>query len=129
MIYAASGFPGEGMSYDAIPLQQPTPFPGLRLLCLLVESRDGQARSLPVHTLRPMPPRLCSADKNHGQSLHRWCVEGDSSRVANNPGLYLRETHAKRPTAQVLERCGKHRQARAFRAAARTFPVGGVSHV
>jgi hypothetical protein len=26
-----------------------------------------------------------------------------------------------------LERCGQHRQARAFRAAARTFSTGGVS--
>ncbi|MFP6860803.1 MAG: hypothetical protein VCA75_04790 [Pseudomonas sp.] len=27
-----------------------------------------------------------------------------------------------------MERCGKHRQTRSFRAAARTFRAGGVSH-
>jgi len=99
----------------------------LRLLCLLVKGRDGQARSLPVHTLRPMPPRVCPTRSHAENAPRRWCLDALAIPVGNHPGLYLRETHAKRPPAQVLERCGKHRQARPIRAAARTFRVGGVA--
>lgn len=127
MIYASSGFPGEGMSYDAIQLQQPAARRELRLLCLLVKGRDGQARSLPVHTLRPMPPRVCPTCAHTQDGPRRWCLDALAVPMGNHTGLYLRETHAKRPPAQVLERCGKHRQSRAFRAAARTFPASGVS--
>lgn len=118
---------------QAVPVNEPVQLQPvaarreLRLLCLLVKGRDDQAQSLPVHTLRPMPPRVCSADANHRHALHRWCLEGDSSRVANNSGLYLRETHAKRPTAEVLERCGKYRQAGAIRTATRAVRTNGVS--
>ena len=107
-------------------IQPPEARRELRLLCVLVTTADGHLNCQPVSTLRPMPPRLCSADTNHRNSLRRWCVESHAGRVANNPGLYLREAHAKRPTAQVLERCGKHRQAGAFRAAVRTFRADGV---
>jgi len=127
VIYASSGYPGEGMSYDAIQLQQPTARRELRLLCLLVKGRDGQARSLPVHTLRPMPPRVCPTRAHSQDAPRRWCLDALALPMGNHPGLYLRETHAKRPTTEVLERCGKHRQARAFRTAARTFRAGGVS--
>ena len=127
MIYASSGYPGEGMSYDAIQLQQPAARRELRLLCLLVEGRDGQARSLPVHTLRPMPPRVCPTRSHAENAPRRWCLDALALPVGNHPGLYLRETHAKRPTAHVLERCGQHRQASAFRAAARTFSADRVS--
>jgi len=41
----------------------------LRLLCLLVPSLTG-SRALPVHTLRPMPPRVS------GQG--RWNLEGET---------------------------------------------------
>jgi hypothetical protein len=105
----------------------PTPPTGLRLLCLLVTSRDGQARSLPVHTLRPMPPRACPTRAHSQDAPRRWCLDALAVPVGNHPGLYLRETHAKRPPAQVLERCGQYRQARAFRAAARTFRADGVT--
>lgn len=107
-------------------LQPTSARPELRLLCLLVKSRDGQARSLPVHTLRPMPPRVCPTRAHAQDGPRRWCLDALAVPVGNHPGLYLRETHANRPTAQVLERCGKHRQARPFRAAARTFPASGV---
>lgn len=127
MIRQVSGFPGEGMSYDAIQLQQPAARRELRLLCLLVKGRNGQARLLPVHTLRPMPPRVCFASAYYTNAFNRWRLDGSTGAVVNNPGLYLRETHAKRPTAQVLERCGKHRQARSFRPAPRTFRAVGVS--
>ncbi len=42
---------------DERPCEVPAPAsrPGLRLLCLLVKDRDGKARSVPVHTMRPMP--------------------------------------------------------------------------
>jgi len=127
-IRTVSGFPGEGMSYDAIQLQQPTARIELRLLCLLVKGRDGQARSLPVHTLRPMSPRICPTRPHPKHGPRRWCLDAFEVGTANNPGLVLRETQAKRPTAEVLERCGKHRQAGALRAAARTFRADGVSH-
>lgn len=117
------------MRYDAIQLQQPTARIELRLLCLLVKGRDGQARSLPVHTLRPMPPRVCPTRSHTENALRRWCLDALAVPVGNHPCLYLRETHAKRPPAQVLQRCAKHRQTSAFRAAARTLRIGGVNHV
>jgi len=127
MIYASSGYPGEGMSYDAIQLQQPAARRGLRLLCLLVKGRDGQARSLPVHTLRPMPPRVCPTRAYAQDAPRRWCLDALALPVANHTGLYLRETHAKRPAAEVLERFRKHRQACSLRAAVRTFRTDGLS--
>lgn len=105
----------------------PNPYTGLLLLCLLVKGRDGQARSLPVHTLRPMPPRLCPTRAHIKDAPRCWCLDALAVPMGNHPGLYLRETHAKRPTAQVLERCGQYRQAGAFRAAARTVSTGGVA--
>ncbi len=113
------------MTYERI--QPPEARRELRLLCLLVKGRDGKAHYWPVQTLRPMPPRVCFASAYYTTAFNRWRLEGSTGRVANNPGFYLRETYAKRPTAQVLERCGQHRQAGAFRAAARTFSNGGVS--
>lgn len=105
----------------------PTPYTGLLLLCLLVKGRDGQARSLPVHTLRPMPPRVCPTHAHTQDAPRRWCLDALALPVGNHTGLYLRETHAKRPTAQVLERCGQRWQAGAFRATERTFRADGVS--
>lgn len=67
----------------------PSARPGLRLLCLLVQTRNGETRSLPVHTMRPMPPRVGPSG--------RWSLAGDSSFV-------LRETHAVRPSPEVLAR-------------------------
>lgn len=90
----------------------PAPCTGLRLLCLLVKARNGQARALPVHTLRPMPPRV--------GPVGRWSL-------ASDPAFVLREAHAFRPTAEVLERCARHRKANAFRAAPRTVRTGGVA--
>lgn len=127
MIYASSGLQGEGLSYDSIQLQQSGSCRELRLLCLLVKGRDGQAESLPVHTLRPMPPRVCStwSDSKHGS--RRWNLDAFEMGTGDNACLSLRETHAKRPSAQVLERCGKHRQAGAFLTATRALSTGGVS--
>lgn len=67
----------------------PASRPGLRLLCLLVKTRTGQARSLPVHTMHPMPPRVLRPG--------RWSLAGD-------PSFVLRETHAARPSPEVLAR-------------------------
>ncbi len=59
MIRAVYGKPGEGMTYaEAGQLSTPSARPGLRLLCLLVQTRNVETRSLPVHTMRPMPPRI-----------------------------------------------------------------------
>lgn len=115
------------MTYDAIQLQQTATRPGLRLLCLLVKGRNGQARSLPVHTLRPMPPRVCPTWPHPKRGPRRWCLDAFEVAAGHYAGLSLRETHAKRPPAQVLERCSKHRQAGALRATARTFRASGVN--
>jgi len=106
MIRAAYGKPGDGMTYaEADQLSTPCARPGLRLLCLLVQTRNGETRSLPVHTLRPMPPRLCAADSHAANGPRRWCLEASGLGVDSGAGLYLREAHATRPPREVVERC------------------------
>lgn len=106
MIRAAYGKPREGMTYaEASQLSTPSARPGLRLLCLLVQTRNGETRSLPVHTMRPMPPRVCAADSHATNGPHRWCLEASGLGMASGTGLYMRETHATRPTREVVERC------------------------
>jgi hypothetical protein len=68
----------------------PRPRRTLRLLCLLVSSRAGEARSLPIFVLRAKPPRT--------DIQGRW----EASLPA---GLVLRETQARAPRAEVLARC------------------------
>lgn len=92
----------------------PAPRPELRLLCLLVTSRTGETRSLPVHTLRPMPPRVVRDG--------RWSLASDA-------GFTLRETQAVRPSATVLARYSRQRQAHAVCADSRTIRAKGVSYV
>ncbi len=106
MIRAAHGKPGDGMTYvEADQLSTPSARPGLRLLCLLVQTRNGETRSLPVHTLRPMPPRLCAADSHAANGLRRWNLEASALGLDSGTGLYLREAHATRPPREVVERC------------------------
>lgn len=106
MIRAAYGKPGDGMTYvEADQLSTPSARPGLRLLCLLVQTRNGETRYLPVHTLRPMPPRLCAADSHAANGPRRWCLEASGLGVDSGTGLYLREAHATRPPREVVERC------------------------
>lgn len=88
-------------SNEPVSVSAPASRPGLRLLCLLVRSRTGEARALPVHTLRPMPPRICRPG--------RWSLASDA-------GFTLRETHAVRPAPEVLARYSRHRQTNALRA-------------
>ncbi len=107
-------------------LQPASPRIGLRLLCLLVPTRNGETRSLPVHTLRPMPPRLCAADSHAANGLRRWNLEASALGLDSGTGLYLREAHATRPTAEVLERCARHWPAHALRPDSRTVRAGGV---
>lgn len=109
-------------------LQPASPRIGLRLLCLLVPTRNGETRSLPVHTLRPMPPRLCAADSHATDGPRRWNLEASGLGLESGTGLYLRETHATRPAPEVLERCARHWPAHALRPDSRTVRVGGVSH-
>lgn len=114
MIRTVYGKPGEGMTYaEADQLSTSSPRIELRLLCLLVKGRDGTTRSLPVHTMRPMPPRV--------GPVGRWSLAGD-------PAFILRETRAERPTAEVLERCARHWPAHALRPDSRTVRAGGESH-
>lgn len=101
MIHTAHRKPGEGMTYaEAGQLSTPSARPGLRLLCLLVQTRNGETRSLPVHTLCPMPPRVCAADSHAANGLRRWNLEGSALGVDSGTGLYLREAHANRPPAK-----------------------------
>lgn len=95
-----------------------TPAPReLRLLCVLRQSKLGDAPNivelgyLPIHTMHRLPPRAMVRGK--------W----SDPRYA---GLYLRETQAVEPTAEVLERCLQQRQPYALRAPARTVRTGGV---
>jgi hypothetical protein len=103
VICATSSRPSVGMTYEN-PKQLPTPATprGLRLLCLLVTAPNGQQRSLPIHTLRALPPRQ--------NRPARWALVLPA-------GFVLRETFATAPAAAVLARCAGHRQAHALRAA------------
>lgn len=109
-------------------LQPASPCTGLRLLCLLVRSRNGETRSLPVHTLRPMPPRICGADSHATNGPRRWDLEASSFGMEGDPAFILRETRAERPAPEVLERCARHWPAHALRPDSRTVRAGGVSH-
>lgn len=74
------------------PVRSPAARRQLRLLCVLVPTRDGSTRSLPVHTMQPLPPRAR--------------LQGLIDRtLAREAGFHLRETQATAPTASVLERC------------------------
>ena len=81
----------------------------LRLLCVLVPSRSGGIRSLPVHTLRPMPPRVSGQGKWH---------------LASDTGFYLREAHATAPAPEVLARYLRLGQTNALRADSGTVRGG-----
>lgn len=61
----------------------------LRLLCLLVETRD-RCYSIPLGTMHPVPPR----SRING----RWPSTGC-------PGVILRETQARIPSSEVVARC------------------------
>lgn len=115
VIYAISQRPAEGMSYEN---HQRLPAPAaprqLRLLCLLVSSASAPARYLPVHTMRPMPPRVCAADSRPKDGQGCWRVDSASLELVDNTGLYLRETRAVAPSTEVLARCAGHRQANAI---------------
>lgn len=124
MIRAVYGKPGEGMAYEQLPA--PATHRTLRLLCLLVQTRNGETRSLPVHTLRPMPPRICGADPHAKNGPRRWDLEATAFGMEGGAGLYLREAHATRPTAEVLERYLRLGQVNALRPDSRTVRAGGV---
>lgn len=126
MICAVYGKPGKGMTYEPVQLSAPAAPRGLRLLCLLVPTRSGETRSLPVHTLRPMPPRVCAADSHNKDGQDLWCLDGPRLGMGSDTGLYLRETHATRPTAEVLERCVRHGQTHALRADSRAVRAVGL---
>lgn len=86
---------------------------GLGLLCLLVKSRSGRARALPVHTMHPVPPRAAL----RGQWALR-CY----------PYLLMRETHARPAAAEVLDRCARQRRGNALRRALGYVRAGHASH-
>lgn len=96
------------------PVPAPTPRRQLRLLCVLAKPQldTAQGSYLPIHTMHRLPPRAM--------------VKGQWSEP-RYAGLYLREAQARQPSAEVLERCERHRQTNALRAPARTFRAGGVT--
>ena len=87
------------------PVPAPTSRPELRLLCLLDETASSDS-SKPVATMQPLPPRPR--------------INGQWPSACRAP-LLLRDTQARRPSASVLVRCEQHRQANAFRPAARAI--------
>ncbi|MDH1340142.1 hypothetical protein N5O83_04740 [Ectopseudomonas oleovorans] len=74
------------------PVSAPTSRRELRLLCVLVKPQLGSAEGayLPIHTMHRLPPREM--------------VKGQWSEPRYS-GLHLRETQARQPSAEVLERC------------------------
>jgi hypothetical protein len=100
---------------------------GLRLLCLLVPSRDGKARSLPVHTVHRVPPHKGLSGRYY-DGARSGSVALDPLDLSGGTGFYLRETHARTPSAAVLVRMREHWQASALRADSRALRAGGLSH-
>ncbi len=96
MIRQVSGLPGEGMTYEPLPLPAPAARRQLRLLCLLAKPQldTAQGAYLPIHTMHRLPPRAM--------------VKGQWSQP-RFAGLHLRETQARQPSAEVLERCLQQR--------------------
>lgn len=74
------------------PVPAPTSRRELRLLCLLAKPQldTAQGAYLPIHTMHRLPPRAM--------------VKGQWSEPRYS-GLHLRETQARQPSAEVLERC------------------------
>lgn len=84
---------------DVPQVSRPAPSSGVRLLCVLDQSRTGEAtRSFPICTMRPMPPRVGPQG--------RWSL-------GHNSGFHLRETHAKPAPASLMARGFQHGQAHA----------------
>ena len=115
------------VTVDVVEVPSSTARPGLRLLCLLVPSRTGEARSLPVHTLYRVPPYAGLHGRYYG-GQGRGSVALNPLDVPGGTGFYLRETHARAPSPEVLARYLRQRQADALRPRARTVRVGGLSH-
>lgn len=101
---------------------------GLRLLCLLVPSRTGEARSLPIHTLHRVPPYAGLRGRYH-DGAGRWSVALDPLDLPGGTGFYLRETHARAPSAEVLARYLRQRQPHAVCADPSAVRVGGLNRV
>lgn len=78
------------------PVPAPTPRRELRLLCLLAKPQldTAQGAYLPIHTMHRLPPRAM--------------VKGQWAEP-RYAGLYLRESQAREPSAEVLERCLQQR--------------------
>lgn len=111
---------GEGQPHDSQRVCPPAAPRELRLLCLLVPSRCGKPRSLPVHTLRRLPPYASLSGRYH-DGEGRGSVALDPLDLPGGTGLYLRETHARAPSAAVLARCLRQRPTDALRPRARTL--------
>ncbi|PJI50302.1 MAG: hypothetical protein CTR55_05520 [Pseudomonas sp.] len=120
-------FEGEVPADASEQVPAPTASIGLRLLCLLVPSRTGENQSLPIHTVHRMPP-YASRHRSYRDEEGRWSVALDLLDLPGGTGFYLRETHARAPSPEVLARCVRQRQADSLRSCARTIRAGGLSH-
>lgn len=104
MAMAESSFDVKPSAQDsANEKPEPVPAPAapreLRLLCVLdVLSPIDSPRYIPAGTMHRLSPRASVQG--------RWSLEGDAF-------YQLRSAHPKRPTAKVLVRCERHRQANA----------------
>ncbi|RFQ23214.1 Arc family DNA-binding protein [Pseudomonas sp. ATCC 13867] len=120
-------FEGEVPADAAEQVPAPTASVGLRLLCLLVPSRTGEIQSLPIHTMHRMPP-YARLHRSYRDGEGRWSVALDPLDLPGGTGFYLRQTHARAPSAEVLARCLRQRQTHALRTYPRIVRVGGLSH-
>lgn len=86
---------------ELIPLQSATTPTNVRLLCLLVRSRNGKARALPVHVVQRLPAP--------------WSALSQQWPLLLPTGFHLRSSHPINPSAEVLVHSAGRRQANALR--------------
>ncbi|TLP78707.1 Arc family DNA-binding protein [Pseudomonas nitroreducens] len=103
----------------------------LYLLCMRSGSHPsgstGSGRLQPIHSLQPVPPYAGIHGRWHHESGIR-CLEAGLQYLSCGAGIYLRETHARAPSPEVLARYLRQRQANSLRPCARTLRAGGLSH-
>lgn len=108
-----------------------TPPRVLHLLCMRGEPAPScptmPGRLQPVHTMQPVPPYAGAHGRWDHESGIR-CLEAGLQYLSCGAGIYLRETHARAPSPEVLARYLRQRQADALRPCARAIRAGGLSH-
>ncbi|CAE6888828.1 conserved protein of unknown function [Pseudomonas marincola] len=85
---------------ELIPLQPATTPTNVRLLCLLVRSRNGKPRALPVHVVQRLPAP--------------WSTLSQQWPLVLPTGFHLRSSHPINPSAEVLVHSAGRRKANAI---------------